>query len=55
MLNCLGLSDIILQCDQEPSLKRQEQAILSQEAYGILLLPLHSNRIDCCCSSMSCV
>ena len=24
--------------------------ILSQEAYGILLLPLHSNRIDCCLS-----
>ena len=30
------------------------QAILSQEAYGILLLPLHSNRIDCCLS-LSCV
>ena len=30
------------------------QAILSQEAYGILLLPLHSNRIDCCLSP-SCV
>ena len=28
--------------------------ILSQEAYGILLLPLHSNRIDCCLS-LSCV
>ena len=23
------------------------QAILSQEAFGVLLLPLHSNRIDC--------
>ena len=23
------------------------QAILSQEAYGVLLLPLHSSRIDC--------
>ena len=30
------------------------QAILSQEAYGILVLPLHSNRIDCCLS-LSCV
>ena len=27
---------------------------LSQEAYGVLLLPLHSNRIDCCLS-LSCV
>ena len=30
------------------------QAILSQEAYGVLLLPLHSNRIDCCLS-LSCI
>ena len=29
-------------------------AISSQETYGILLLPSHSNRIDCCLS-LSCV
>ena len=38
--------------------KRQKQssaeAILSQEAYKILLLPLHSDRVDCCLS-LSCV
>ena len=28
--------------------------ILSQEVYGVLLLPMHSNRIDCCLS-LSCV
>ena len=28
--------------------------ILSQEAYGVLLLPLHSKRIDCCLSP-SCI
>ena len=32
------------------ALRWTNQAILSQEAYGILLLLLHSNRIDCCLS-----
>ena len=35
-------------------MEKLAQVMLSQEAYGILLLPLHSNRIDCCLS-LSCV
>ena len=40
--------------DQSANRKICNQAMLSQEAYGILLSLLHNNSIDCCLSP-SCV